>query len=439
MGRVVILGAGLTGLSTAYHLERLGTDYSVYEKEPRVGGLCRSEVIQGFTFDYAGHLLHFRDEYARDLVLRLLGENLVKKERNSSIYSKGVYSRYPFQSNLYGLPLSTKLDCLIGLARAKARKPEGESQDFEAWVYSNFGAGIARHFLIPYNSKLWRTNLNQITPDWTGRFVPQVTLREALRGAFRGRGGEKGYNVLFYYPKAGGIEALPLSLASGLKGINLGREAFRIDWKRRRLEFADGSKEEYAVLVTSIPLPELVRILDEAPRWLYEKGRLLRWVGVIEVNLGIERPRISDKHWLYVPEAEFVFYRVGFPMNFSASVVPAGKGSIYAEVSYREQVADTEELVARVIQDLYEMGVLSRTDKVCLAKALDLKYAYVLYDHNYGEARGELLSWLESQHIYSIGRFGGWKYSTMEDAILEGKEIAEQVRLTPGGLGKRHF
>ncbi len=438
MANVVILGAGLAGLSTAYHLDKLGLDYKVCEKESRVGGLCRSEAVNGFTFDYTGHLLHFRDAYARSLVSKLLGDNLLRKERNSWIYSKGVYSRYPFQSNLRGLPFKTKSECLLGFLKAKGQKRKAKSQSFEEWIYSSFGKGIAKHFMIPYNHKLWRVDLSQITPEWTGRFVPQVTFGELLRSTVSERGVKKGYNPVFYYPKDGGIEALPAALASRLRRVCRKREAVRVDWRGKRVGFADGSKEGYSVLVSAIPLPELVERLTRAPAWVYERGKLLRWLGVATVNLGIERPSISDKHWVYVPEKALVFYRVGFPMNFSSSLVPEGRSSVYAEISYLQGTESLDRLASRVVEDLTEMGVLAVGEIVPVVKTLDLKYAYVLFDENYSESREEILDWLKSQNIFSTGRFGAWKYSTMEDAILDGRKVAEEIRAATGDLGKTH-
>ena len=48
------MGAGLAGLSTAWHLQKKGIDCRIFEKEPEVGGLCRSRRFDGFIFDYSG-------------------------------------------------------------------------------------------------------------------------------------------------------------------------------------------------------------------------------------------------------------------------------------------------------------------------------------------------------------------------------------------------
>ena len=142
MGFTVILGAGLAGLSTAYHLEG---NCSIYEKESRVGGLCKSITRDGFTFDYTGHLLHTNDEYIDSIIKKLLKDNICTHNRNAWIYSKGVFTRYPFQTNLYGLPVEVAKECLLGLIKAKYEHKDDPVTDFESWIYRDVGEGIARH------------------------------------------------------------------------------------------------------------------------------------------------------------------------------------------------------------------------------------------------------------------------------------------------------
>ena len=114
--QTLIIGAGLAGLSAAYHLK---TSYALFEKDSEIGGMARSAQKDGYIFDYDGHLLHFRNEYAFNLVSELLNGNMAPHKRNSWIYSKGAFTRYPFQANFYGLPKSVVKDCLMGLIKAR--------------------------------------------------------------------------------------------------------------------------------------------------------------------------------------------------------------------------------------------------------------------------------------------------------------------------------
>ena len=131
---IVILGAGLAGLSAAFHAKKLGIPHQLYERESRVGGLVRSEKVNGFSFDYTGHLLHMKQPRTRKLVLEELGlkRAFVSVERNSFVYMNGVYTRAPFQANLYGQPPGVIRDCLAGILEARGGgrlRPPGRARD----------------------------------------------------------------------------------------------------------------------------------------------------------------------------------------------------------------------------------------------------------------------------------------------------------------------
>ncbi len=153
--RVIILGAGLTGLSAAWHLQKNGIDTLVFEKESEAGGLCRSKKVGGFTFDYDGHLLHFKHHYTFELIKDLLGDNLSGHYKSSWIYSCGRYTRYPFQANLYGLPPSIIKECLMGFIEVSKDGHNKDTSNFLTWINKTFAKGIARHFMIPYSTKFW--------------------------------------------------------------------------------------------------------------------------------------------------------------------------------------------------------------------------------------------------------------------------------------------
>ncbi|MCX5899905.1 MAG: NAD(P)-binding protein, partial [Proteobacteria bacterium] len=216
---IAVIGAGLTGLSTAWHL---GADRNcrVFEQQDGIGGLCRSPVVDGFTFDHTGHLLHLRDSYTRDLVGRLLHGNLRTLKRNAAIYCMQQYLPFPFQANLHGLPRQALLECLEGFITAAMQKPASRKpENFQRWVTGTFGRGIARHFFIPYNEKLFCRSLRSITCDWVSWSVPKPSLQEVLQGALGMVNTGMGYNASFLYPERGGIQRLPEALGRRVKAV----------------------------------------------------------------------------------------------------------------------------------------------------------------------------------------------------------------------------
>ncbi|MDD5491290.1 MAG: NAD(P)-binding protein [bacterium] len=219
--KVVILGAGLTGLNCARQLS--GTlEYGIYEKENKAGGLCRTVAQDGFLFDFTGHLLHLRNPAIKSLVRSLLKDNLCLLHRNSWIYSHQIYTRYPFQSNTFGLPAPVVRECVLDFIEAliKIRTVQKQEAVFYDWVLQHFGRGIGRHFMFGYNEKLWTVPAKRLTTEWMGRYVPNPSLSEVITGALLDQTRRVGYNANFYYPQYKGIQALPDALSHNLPDMH---------------------------------------------------------------------------------------------------------------------------------------------------------------------------------------------------------------------------
>jgi protoporphyrinogen oxidase len=427
---VVILGAGLTGLSAAYHL---GAPSLVVEREGEVGGLARTHSEEGFTFDCTGHLLHLRDARVVSLVDALLPRAFARHERRALIYSKGVFTPYPFQANLHGLPLEVVKECVAGFVEAEIRRAaEGEPDigtiGFREWAESTFGTGIARHFLLPYNAKLWRADLDEIECGWVSWSIPRPTLREILDGAFGATVRGLGYNPTFLYPRRGGINLLPESLARGGPEVRLNETVAAVDARAREVHLTGGRVVGYERLVSTIPLDHLLRITRGLPSDVPRIGEKLRAVRVLNISLGVDRQGVSGAHWIYFPEKEYSFYRVGFPSNLSEGLAPRGCSSLYVERSLlRDEPFDPEEVTARAVEDLRRTGILWRGDRLVYRRVSVLDPAYVIYDRFRAQNLPAAHRALNEAGIFSTGRFGSWEYSSMEGAIKAGMELAERL------------
>lgn len=425
----LIIGAGLSGLSTAYHLNK---SYLIYEKESRVGGLCRTEEEKGYFFDLTGHLLHLRDEYMKIMVDSLIGDQLTRIDRNAWVFSQNCFTRYPYQSNTYGLPLPTVKECLVGFFNALVDQKMGLHQtapeNFEEWIMRTFGEGIARHFMIPYNTKLWTVPPAEMSCDWMSRFVPQPDLEDVIEGALRDKSSVLGYNANFLYPAERGIQVLPNALARHIRHLKLNAHLEYIDLTKRQATFSNGDEVEYDRLVSTIPLPELLRKIEPLPHNINELLPKLRCASVYNINYGLKKAPISDKHWIYVPEEKYPFYRIGYISNFSKEMVPPDCQSIYTEVSYSsDRPIDKESVIAEVIDGLLELGVITDRNQVDLIKIIDIPYGYVIYDRHYADVVPKIHNFLISNGIDSIGRYGKWVYNSMEDALIDGKKTAEKI------------
>ncbi len=433
---VVILGGGLTGLSAAWHLDDVPS--VVLERDDEPGGLCRTSVEEGFTFDCTGHLLHLRDPRFRELVERLAPGVFASHERRALIYSKGVFTPYPFQANLAGLPLDTVKECVGGFVdalvrREKAGDPDPERATFREWVEAIFGAGIAKHFMLPYNAKLWRVDLDEIECGWVSWSIPRPTLREVLDGAFGTTVSGLGYNPTFLYPRAGGIRALPDAFAARVPDVRTKHAVEAIDARRRVVRLRGGEEIRYERLVSTMPLDRLLARTVGLPDELPVAGRRLRSVRVLNICLGVARRRLSNAHWVYFPEPEFSFYRIGFPSNLAAGMAPRGCSSVWAERSLlADEPFDPSEVTARAADDLRRAGILGRRDRIVFSRVGVLDPAYVLYDRHRARHLPRVLETLREHGIDSTGRFGAWEYSSMEGAMRAGADAAERARAALG-------
>ena len=417
----------MSGLSCAYHLK---SPFHLLERSDEPGGFSRSIKHEGFIFDHTGHLLHLRNPYTLKLIPELLGENLASHERRAWIYSHGTYTRYPFQANTYGLPKAVIKACLNGLIHSQLDKKTAPSgiESLRSWVLRTFGKGFAKHFFFPYNQKLWAVSPDTLTAEWAAPFVPNPSIPEILEGAFSDQTKKFGYNATFYYPKTGGIQSLAFAFADGLSNIHVNSRVQQIDLRRRELTTDKGNRYRFEHLVTTLPLVRFLEMTDGLPDEIRQMIPWLKWSSVYNINIGVERPKISDKHWIYFPEMKYRFYRVGFPMNFAPSMTPRGCSSMYIEIGHQPgQIPNEKQALKDCLKGLYDCGLMTKKDKIRTIKVLPISVAYVTYDKNRTALTKKILDYLESEKIYSIGRFGAWKYSYMEEAILEGKTTAEKL------------
>ncbi|HZX42242.1 MAG TPA: FAD-dependent oxidoreductase, partial [Myxococcaceae bacterium] len=312
---VLILGAGLAGLSTALHLRR---PWLLVEKESRVGGLVRTEVMHGgFRFDPTGHWLHLRDPGIKALVHeRLLPGGLVTVARRAAVFTRGVFTRFPYQVNTHGLPAEVVAENLLGFVEATVGEGgrelrEREPANFEEFILRHLGAGFAKNFMVPYNTKLFGVPPRELSAAWCGRFVPRPTLREVVDGALGLGSDALGYNATFVYPKEGGIEAIARSLyrevtagpASGslapASEVRVSTEPLGLDWERRLARLSDGSEVHWSALVSTLPLPALVDLLHRVPDPVRAAARKLRATDVTWVAVGVRGPNVQPWHWVY--------------------------------------------------------------------------------------------------------------------------------------------
>jgi len=422
---VLILGGGLTGLSTAYHLEKQKyTDYLLVEKNSFFGGLCASEQINGFTFDYSGHLIHLHEPYTQKLVKKLLRGNLIKHQRQAWIDFDGQRIPFPFQANLWALPPDKRQNCLSGLQRAAAEHAQ-KPKNFEQWCLQAFGDGIYRYFLKPYNTKLWQTDLKKLTWDWCGPFVPRPNLQQLIAAAARPPKIPFGYNSCFYYPRRGGCGALAQALSAHIPNTWLQAEVQQIDLQKK-YALINGRTVYFKQLLNTLPLPVFIKLCKKIPAGISQAAKQLKSVPVHVLQLAINRA-VKPFHWIYFPQPQIPFFRVGMQSAFSPENAPRNTSSFYVETS--QNITDFKKAQKAFIKYLSQKGIIEKQDKIICAFWRTLSPAYTLYDFKRSVAQKRIIKWLKAQDCLCAGRYGLWEYSFIERSLLQGKEAASQFIL----------
>ncbi|HWB78524.1 MAG TPA: FAD-dependent oxidoreductase [Nannocystaceae bacterium] len=422
-GRVVILGAGLTGLSTALHLPGA---LVVAERDESVGGKARSHRRDGFTFDVTGHWLHLSRPRSRAFVSELFAEgDLVEIERRTGVYSHGAMLTYPFQANLHGLPLPIVHECLVGLFEAHRRaEPDTPGSSLQEFAERRFGAGIARHFFVPYNTKLWGVAPDRMSSSWVTRYIPVPEPSQIIAGAIGMRQEGLGYNARFLYPKGGGIDALPEAMRTKLAArrdveLLLGTALDELD-ARARTVVVGGRRFDWQRLISTIPLPALIERIVDAPAEIRDAASSLRSVRWRWLDIAMKTPAPIPEHWIYVPEPHLPFFRVGIYSNASPAMAPPGCSNLYVELTDREHAPDVPAILAALAQ----MRAITAPADVAFVEPHDVEHAYVVFDDAHASATAAIQAWLAQHDIRSCGRYGAWVYSSMEDALLDGMEAA---------------
>ena len=443
--KIVIIGAGPTGLATGYRLRELGyTNFTLLEGRHKVGGLASSETSpNGFIYDIGGHVLFSHYEYFDRLFDRLLGDEYQELLRESWVWMFDRFLPYPFQNNIKYLPKEVVLECLLGLIEAQ-KQPLDKSRfaNFEQLIQGVFGAGIAKHFMMPYNFKVWAHPPCMMNKEWIGERVATPPIERVLGNVVLDREDVSwGPNATFKYPRYGGTGELFSRMRPYVDDqLRLCAPVVGVDIERKEVQLRDGHRESYDVLLSTMPLDVLVQSLTgEVPDRVRVQAGRLRHSGSFIVGIGIQQPCPSTKCWMYFPENNCPFYRLTYLSNYSPEVVPdaSSQYSILAEVSHSEfKPVDRSTVIDETIQGLINTRMITEADRDDIVDAFLIERAYTYPTPSL--ERDSVLStvqpWLETQGIYSRGRFGAWRYEVgnMDHSVAQGVEWVNRVILGEG-------
>lgn len=416
--KYLIIGAGISGLTFANYIHN---NYLIIEKENEVGGYCRTIKIGEFIWDYAGHFFHFKtDEFKQKFINSFMPNDLVKKIKCTKILYKKHLIDYPFQSNIHQLNKAEFIDCLYDLYNKKERN---EYDNFLDMLYGKFGKSIVDKFLKPYNEKLYACNLKVLDTEAMGRFFPYANIHEIVNNM---KGNKAlSYNNSFLYPK-NGAGSFMNKLYDNLdkSKVKLNTKIVAIDFDKKTAKTDNNFEIEFEYLINTSPLNNFLTLFKKDINYL-NLQKSLSYNKVLVLNLGFnKKSKIKKEHWIYIPDPDLNYYRIGFYDN----ILNYNKLSMYIEIGYsKDEPIDINSQLDLTLKNLLKNGIIDKDTLLEEHSSVIMDPAYVHINKDIDTRIKKLMVEINKEKIYSIGRYGSWTYCSMEDCMVEAKKLANQL------------
>jgi protoporphyrinogen oxidase len=443
--RILILGAGLAGLSAAWYLARLGHPVRVIERENIAGGMAMTIKRGEYSFDLGPHRFYTQDQPVLNMVKELLGKELLRHERVSRVRLNGRFLDYP--PNVANLVRSmqpkTSLQCLVDYLNASWNE-QGQHDadlDFESWVINRFGKHLYDLYFGPYTEKVWGIPPKLLAAELARRRIAVPNLGEVLlRLVISNYGDQSPYVTHFWYPKAG-IGRIAERLVEEIKNRNgeilFGHKVEKLCLENDQIigvDVNDGRDVHFIPcqwVLSTLPLPMLIKSIYPTLTELLERVNNISYRALIFVFLMIDRNQIGKDHWLYFPQKDYIFNRVSEPLTFSPTHAPRGKTSLCVEITCKEGdelwTLPVEELYERVIRDLTKTNLIA-PEQVEELFTYRFPWGYPIYTVNFEGYLNSLLAFVgEVDNLVTFGRQGAFDYSNMSESIASGLKTAEMI------------
>lgn len=414
--KYLIIGAGISGLTFANYIK--DDNYAILEKESEVGGYCRTIKRGDFIWDYAGHFFHFKtDEFKKIFIDNVNPEDIIYKDKCTKILYKNSLIDYPFQTNIHELEKEEFIDCLYDLFN----KEEKDNYDnFLDMLYGKFGKSIVEKFLKPYNEKLYACDLKKLDKEAMGRFFPYADLKQIINNMKNNK--DSSYNNTFLYPKKGAGSFIDILYNKLDKNkVLLDTTITSIDLKNKIVTTNAGDKYKFEYLINTAPLNHFLELFgDEEFEKLKDE---LSYNKVLVFNLGFnKKSKFTKEHWMYIPDKKCNYYRIGFYDN----ILDSEKLSMYIEIGYDKNAdINVKEQLRLTLENLKKQNIIDDTMQLEEYMPIIMDPAYVHINGITYEKILKLKQYLSQTNIYTIGRYGGWTYCSMEDCMIEAKNLCE--------------
>ena len=439
---IVVLGTGMAGFGAAYRLHSEGITPVMYDKNTYYGGHTASFRYEtGFLFDVGPHISFTKDPRIQEVFADSVNQQYETIQINLNNYWRGHWPLHPVQLHLYGMPEDLIVKVISDFVEERGA-PERPIKNYADWLLASFGKTFAELFPMTYTRKYHTTTADNMSTDWLGPRIYRPSLEEVLRGAISASAPHVHYITHFRYPSAGGFVNY-LNKFMPMGSLKLNHELVSVDPRKQELRFANGHVERYDGLVSSVALPDIIRMIQGAPQDVVDAARRLSCSTCVLVNVGIDRADISNAHMTYFYDEDICFTRLGFPHMLSARNAPEGMGCIQAEVYFSEKykpfTGSPEDCIEPVIRDLKRVGLVKENDRILSKKVMFLKYANIIFDLERADALKTVHGYLDDIGIAYCGRYGDWGYMWTDESFMSGEQAAGKTLSCLGRpQGKTH-
>jgi protoporphyrinogen oxidase len=421
---IVILGAGIAGISAAYHSQKMGMKAVVYEEKARPGGLLDNFSIEGFRFDNAVHLSFATEPEVREVFDRT---PYFSHPAVSWCWDDEQWLKHPVQNNMFPLEVSQRVELISGLVV----RPNLEITNYQDWLIYQYGVPIATRWQLPYTEKYWTVPANELGIGWIGNRVRRADIKEVLHGAFTSETPSYYYATEMRYPEQGGYRAFIEPMIADID-IRSQYQATEILLTKKQINFSNGESIIFDQLINTMPLPELIKIIDKVPDNIRTAAATLFATSVDLISVAFKKENVQPHLWFYIYDKDILAARAYAPSIKSPDNVPEGCSSLQFEIYSSPKMPQThspEEMKANTMMALKKMGLVESDNEVLFMHHKQLPWGNVVFDLGMEERRDLILEWLQQVGIKTAGRFGEWAYLWSNQAFMSGMRAANKLSL----------
>lgn len=424
---VIILGAGISGLSAGYHLNKTNKKAIIFEKNKSWGGLCDNFIINNYRFDYCVHLSFTKDKYVKKIFSNSSNYYSFKPPIIYNYYS-GLWIKHPVQNNLFVLSVEDRIKIIRSFVQRNYKYENINPENYEEWLRCQYGDYFAENFPMKYTKKYWTLPAAELTTSWVGNRMHKTTIDEILFGAMCEHTNNAYYASEMRYPKKGGYKSFFKSITDNCN-VKYNHEVIEINSSKKEIIFRNGYKTNYDILISSLPLPEIIKIIKNVPSKIKETSEKLLVASAHLISIGFNKPNIAKYLWFYVYDENILPARCYSPNLKSLDNVPKGCSSLQFEVyssKYKPLKMTGDNLLNHIIEKGRKMGLFEIND-IEITDYRKVEYGNVIFNHNIEKNRKVIHNYLDSIRIKYIGRFGEWDYLWSDQSFLSGKKVVEKM------------